>query len=107
MLKIANYAIITNILLALLFIYSNFALWNSINGNSTTKLITSHWNPLFVTARHYSYINGIFATVQGIFSYCNTPFWIFLMLLAVNIFFLLKLSKDKVRVSNLPLSAGL
>jgi hypothetical protein len=96
MLKIAKYAITTNILLAILFLYSNFALWNSINGNSTTKIITSYRNPLFVSARHYSYVNGVFDTVQGIFSYGNTPFWIFFILLVVNLIFFLKLSKDKV-----------
>ncbi len=99
MLKIAEYAIITNILLALLFLYSNFTLWDLVNGNSTTLLITSHWNPLKVTAMHHSYVNGIFSTAQTVFSYDNTPFWIFFILLAVNLFFLLKLSKDK--VSNL------
>jgi hypothetical protein len=96
MLKIAKYAIITNILLALLFIYSNFTLWDLVNGNSTTLLITSHWNPLLVTAMHHSYVNGIFSSVQNVFVYDNTPFWIFFILLAVNLFFLLKLSQYKV-----------
>jgi len=97
MLKIAKYAIITNILLALLFIYSNFTLWDLVNGSSTTLLITSHWNPLLVTAMHHSYVNGIFSTAQTVFSYDNTPFWIFWIVIVANLYFIVKLSKGKVR----------
>ena len=73
-------AIVANVILALLFVYSNFALWSSVNGKGLSLLIASYWNPLSVSAMHYHYVDGTFSTVSGLFLYWNTPFWIFWML---------------------------
>jgi hypothetical protein len=95
MLKIAKIAIVVNVLLALLFIYSNLSLWTSINGKGLSLLIASYWNPIGVSAMHYSYVNGDFTTVQAIFHYWNFPFWIFFVAIAVNLYFIYKLSGRK------------
>ncbi len=94
MLKIAKIAIVVNLILALLFVYSNFFLWNSVNAEYP-YLIASHWTPLGISAPHYAINNdGSIAIVQGIFWYFNTPFWIFWVLLVVNLYFMIRISKQ-------------
>jgi len=91
--KIVKYAIVTNILLALLFVYSNFALWGLVNGEYP-YLITSHWSPLEISAPHYIINNDNVSIVQTIYMYFNTPFWIFWLLMVVNLYFVLKISRE-------------
>ncbi len=93
MIKIVKYAIIVNIILGLVFVYSNLSLWSQINGNSTSLIISSSWNPFTVSAMHYSYLNGVFSAVQTIFFYYNIPFWLFFVAIAVNLYFIVKLGK--------------
>lgn len=95
MLKIAKYAIVVNLTLALLFVYSNFSLWNSVNAEYP-YLIASHWSPLGISAPHYIISNGSFAIVQTIYLYWNIPFWIFWVLLIANLYFILKIIKKEV-----------
>jgi hypothetical protein len=95
MLKILKYAIVTNLLLAILFLYSNFALWNLVNTNNPRLLITDNWNPLIVATRQYNYVEGIFSMDQTVNSYINTPFWIFFVALGINLYFIYRLSKQK------------
>ena len=40
MLKVVKYAIVINILLAFLFIYSNFTLWNLVNSYDNILVIS-------------------------------------------------------------------
>jgi hypothetical protein len=95
MLKIAKYAIIANLLIALIFIYSNITLWDSINSNNP-NIVTSHWSPLFVTSmHHYLKPDGTYVSVQGIFESLNSPFLIFWALLIVNLLFVLRLGMQK------------
>jgi hypothetical protein len=95
MLKIVKYAIVINIILCLLFIYFNFSLWGEVNAEYPI-LIPSHWSPLGITAPHYVILNdNSIAIVQGLYSYFNYPFWIFFVLLAVNLYFVIKIAKTK------------
>jgi len=96
MLKMAKLAIAVNLLLALLFVYSNFSLWGLVNAEYP-YLIASNWSPLGISAPHYVITDGSFAIMQTVFLYFNTPFWIFWVLLAVNLFFILIISKDVMR----------
>jgi hypothetical protein len=92
--RILKYAIVTNILLALLFVYSNFSLWSLVNAEYP-YLIASHWGLLGISAPHYAInADGSIAVVQGIFLYFNSPFWIFWVLLIVNLYFILKLNTE-------------
>ena len=98
MLKIVKYAIVINVLLAFLFIYSNFTLWNLVNSYDNI-LVISHWSPLGISAPHYKYSNGSLAIVQTVYFYWNTPFWIFWVLLIVNLYFIVRLTKDVKKLS--------
>ena len=94
MLKIAKIAIVVNLTLASLFVYSNFSLWNSVNAEYP-YLIASHWTPLGINAPHYAINNdGTIAVIQGIFLYFNTPFWIFWVLLIANRYFIIRIRKQ-------------
>lgn len=92
--KIAKIALISNLILTALFILSSLLLWNQINGNGHSLIVSSHWNPLTVVATHYGYtVSGDFVAGLGIFQYYNLPFWIFFVAIAVNLYFIYKLSK--------------
>ena len=91
--KLGKIAVVTNILLALLFVYSNFSLWSFVNAEYP-YLIASHWSPLGISAPHYVITDGSFAMVQTVFLYFNFPFWLFFISIAVNLYFILKLSKE-------------
>jgi hypothetical protein len=94
MLKIAKIAIVVNLTLASLFVYSNFSLWNLVNAEYP-YLIANHWTPLGISAPHYVINNeGSIAVVQGIFWYFNYPFWIFWVLLVANLYFMMRISKQ-------------
>ncbi len=91
--KIAKIALALNLILGLLFLISSFSLWLSVN-SEYPYLTVSHWSPFMVVASHY-YVNadGTFDIAQGIFLSWNFPFWIFLILLIVNLYFIIKISK--------------
>lgn len=95
--------IIANAVLILLFIYSNSLIWGMVNGTSIShfngnynyNLVTSQWNPFEVEARHFSYYNGNFGTVAGIFSSYNFPYRLFFVSTAVNLYFIARMAKTK------------
>ena len=91
--KLAKIAVVTNILLALLFVYSNFALWSLVNAEYP-YLIAGHWSPLGISAPHYIINGDSIAQVQTVYLYFNTPFCIFWVLMAVNLFFILMMSRE-------------
>jgi hypothetical protein len=93
MLKIAKYAMVFNLIMALIFVYSNFALWNSVNAEYP-YLIASNWSPLGISAPHYIITDGSFSMVQTLYMYFNTPFWVFWVLLIANLYFIVKISKE-------------
>ena len=97
MLKLAKYAIATNIIIGLLFIYANYTIWDLFRGNNVahSTLISSGWNPLTINMVFSSYSNGAFSTVQGIFTYLNSPYLLFWVLMIANIYFIIKLQRGK------------
>jgi hypothetical protein len=98
--KIAKHAIVVNIIITLIFIYSNFALWSLVNAEYP-YLITSHWSPLGISAPHYVINNdGSIAQLQTVYSYFNSPFWIFWVLLVANLYLILKISREVKQTSN-------
>jgi hypothetical protein len=97
--KIAKYAIVVNIIIALIFVYSNVALWSLVNAEYP-YLVYSHWSPLGISAPHYIINNeGSIAQLQTVYSYFNSPFWIFWVLLMVNLYFIVKISKESKKQS--------
>ena len=90
--NIAKIAVVFNLIIGLVFIYSNLTLWNSVNAESP-YLIASHWSPLGIVATHYIMNDGSLSMVQTLFLYFNSPFWIFFIAIAVNLYFIYRMSK--------------
>ena len=90
--RIAKIALVVNAIVALLFAYSNFSLWSLVN-TEYPYLIASHWSPLGISAPHYIINDSSISIVQTLYLYFNTPFWIFWVLLAVDLFFIVILAK--------------
>jgi hypothetical protein len=98
--SIAKYAIVVNIIIALIFIYSNFSLWSLVNAEYP-YMIASHWSPLGISAPHYVINNdGSIAQLQTVYSYFNSPFWIFWVLLVANLYFIIKINKNSRNQTN-------
>jgi hypothetical protein len=87
--------ILVNSVLALLFIYLNYSIWNEVNGSNGILLITSHWGPIGISASHYSYANGLLHQSLGIYWYYNFPYWLFFISTAVNLYFIAKFARNK------------
>ena len=86
----------------LLFVYSNYSIWNSINsvpivGNEANlvHITISNWNPFGVVWHHYAYSNGNLGISDAIFSAYNFPFWLFFIAIALNLYFMARLAKNK------------
>lgn len=94
--RLVKYAIVMNIALSLLFIYSNYTIWDLFRGNNIahSTITSSSWNPLTINVVFHSYSNGTFASVEGIFTYLNSPFLLFWVLMLANVFFLVKLQRS-------------
>jgi hypothetical protein len=94
--KIAKIAVITNIILVLLFVYSNLLVWDVFNGNNALHrtVFATHWGFNNYSLTFYDYLSdGSVAMVQGIFIYPNYPIYLFFVAIAVNLFFIYNLSK--------------
>ena len=93
--RIVKSAVAANLILALIFLYTSFSLWNSVNAGSP-YLIASHWSPLGIIASHYVLNENGFVTLsQTLYSYFNTPFWIFWVMVMANLYFIFKLQSSK------------
>ena len=97
MLKFAKYAIATNVIIGLLFVYANYTIWDLFRGNNIahSTLTSSTWNPFTINVVFSNYSNGTFATVQGIFTYLNSPYLLFWVLMVANICFIIKVQRGK------------
>ncbi|MGD6810586.1 MAG: hypothetical protein ACQCN3_12885 [Candidatus Bathyarchaeia archaeon] len=87
-------AITINTILGLLFISSNFSIWYDISSSYPT-VTAFQWSPILITAPHYVILDDGIAMVQRIYSYINLPFWIFFVQMAVNLFFIVWLARNK------------
>ena len=86
--------IIVNVVLVLLFVASNFVVWDAVDihpvlGNTVMNpinVIVSMWGTV---------VDGNIERVDGMSILPNLPFWIFFVALAVNLYFIFKLSKKQ------------
>jgi len=92
--RIVRYALIINLILACAFVYSNLSLWSFVNAEYP-YLVSSHWSPLGIVAPHYQYADGNISLIQTPFLAFNYPFWIFWIMLAINLGFIIKLGRNK------------
>lgn len=91
MLKPVKYAIVTNIALSLLYVLSSYFLWIDVNQWIKWN-IASVWSPILITA----YRIPVAPTVQmPVGPAYNVPFMLFWVMLAANLYFMLKIAKSK------------
>jgi hypothetical protein len=84
--KIARIAVVTNLVLALFFVYANLEIWRILNNALTVTLKPSYW---YLSAIDIQYDTGMLDQTRM----PNFPFWIFFIAIAINLYFIYKLSK--------------
>jgi hypothetical protein len=92
--KVVVFAVAVNLVLGVIFVFSNFSIWYDINSSYPTVTVLQ-WSPSLITAPHYVILEDGTAMVQRIYSYFNFPFWIFFALMATNLLFIAWLAKNK------------
>jgi hypothetical protein len=91
MLKLVKYAVVANIVLSLLYVVSSYVIWMDLNQWRNWN-IASNWSPILITP----YRIPDTPTVQmPVFPLLNFPFILFWVILAVNLYFIVKLQKSK------------
>jgi hypothetical protein len=82
-----------NVVLILLFVVSNYALWDMLN--SYTHLGRTVMNPLNVILSMWGdVVDGNIERISGLKIFPNFPFWIFFLTVAINLLFIYQLKKD-------------
>ena len=87
--------IIVNAVLILLFVASNYGIWDMVNSNThlghtsmnAVNIVESMWGDV---------VDGNIERINGLSILPNLPFWLFFVTVAVNLYFIFKLSKKQV-----------
>jgi hypothetical protein len=89
-----------NVLLSLLFIVSNYVLWGIIVGaNWSYYGAVASWSPLFVTPTYPNIVQRPYLMPQPE-PLPNVPFYVFWVVMAVDIYFMIRLERGKVKSAN-------
>jgi hypothetical protein len=96
MLKIVKYAIATNVFLSLLYVLSSYFIWSELD-RWTVWNISSKWSPILITAYRIPNVSTVLMPVGPLL---NLPFILFLVMVAANLFFIIRLQKSKETESN-------
>ena len=81
--------ILANVVLGLVYVASTFVLWRDIGGWVNDGDVS--WSPLFITPLQGPYFLGPPVRVPLV----NIPFLLFLVIFAVNLYFIVKLGRNK------------
>jgi hypothetical protein len=95
--RLVKIAFLFNVLLCLLFIYSNYSLW-AIFAEGTkggTTFLISYWYPLSVMTTHYYFHNGAIDQDLGFQSYLNAPFILFWVSTIINLLIIVLIYRSK------------
>jgi hypothetical protein len=93
MLRKLRIAVIANVLLVLIFVYSNFSIWDMLNEHS---LIQGSWTPWLVDYVGKAVLPGEKPLATGgLLISPNYPFWLFFLSTAVNLYLLIRLQRSK------------
>ena len=88
--------VIVNVVLILLFVLANYALWNMVN--SDTHLGHTTMNPLNVIESMWGdVVDGKIYRIDGMGIMPNFPFWIFFIAIAVNLYFIYRLQRTETK----------
>ncbi len=85
--------VVVNVVLILLFVVTNYGMWNMVD----TYPILGHtvMNPINVIVSMWGeVVDGEIYRISGIGIMPNFPFWLFFVSTAVNLYFIVKLSKE-------------
>ena len=86
--RLVKYALVVNLVLSLLLVISNFVLDNMLSGGHMVL-----WGSIWLTVFNAHAIGDI-----GV-KYPNFPFFLFWILLVVNLFFILMMSREMMKNS--------
>jgi hypothetical protein len=88
-----RWIIMVNVILSLLYVFSNVVLWSIVNSWIFFNF-ASEWSPIFIM---YHYLpGGILPPVaHSVYPLFNLPFWIFWVAIGVNLYFYLKLQRSR------------
>ena len=85
-----------NVLLILLFVLANYAMWNLVNSN--THLGHTTMNPLNVIESMWGdVVDGEIYRIEGMGIMPNFPFLIFFVAIAVNLYFIHRLQRTETK----------
>ena len=88
--------LIVNVLLILLFVLANYAMWNMVNSN--THLGHTTMNPLNIIESMWGdVVEGKIYRIDGMGIMRNFPFWIFFVAIAVNLYFIYRLQRTETK----------
>jgi hypothetical protein len=91
--------IIVNAVLILLFVITNYVMWNMVD--TYPILGYTVMNPLNVIASMWGeVVNGEIHRINGIGIMPNFPFWLFFISTVVNLYFIVKLTKKQNQTNN-------
>jgi hypothetical protein len=84
--------IIVNAVLVLLFVASNYVVWDMVNSNphlghtsmNAFNIVVSSWGDV---------VEGTVERIDGMSILPNLPFWLFFVAVALNLYFIYKLSR--------------
>ena len=88
--KLVKYAIITNGVLSLLFVFSNLYLWNEVNnwlGGGSGSMWSAFQITLYPLSENWHMV--------PITPVANVPFWLFWVTIAINMYFMIRLQRSK------------
>jgi len=85
--------IIVNALLILLFVVTNYVIWDAVDIHPI--LVNAVMNPINVIVSMWgTIVDGNIERIDGMSILPNLPFWLFFISTAVNIYFITKLIKE-------------
>lgn len=82
-------------LLCATFVFASYAQWQLFTTEDEATFVVSYWNPISLTITHGQCINGESAYKSGVMNYPNLPFLLFWVSTIANLFFLVKVMRDK------------
>lgn len=91
--------LLINILLCATFLFSSYVQWQLFTVDNEGTFVVSFWNPLTLTITHSYCMNGEIASETGFVIYPNLPFLLFWVSTIANLFFVIKLIREKENTS--------
>jgi hypothetical protein len=95
MFKLVKYAIITNLVLSLLYVLSSLYLWDVVNrwlGGGSGSMWSAFYITLYPLSENWHMV--------PIVPVVNVPFWLFWVTIAINMYFIIKLQKSSKEVTS-------